>query len=254
MFLLSPSEKELAKALGEEALISSLPESKGADVLSYTKQGLLGIQRKSVPHDFIASISDGRLARETSLLKECKFRLLLLEGRLRYFPNGHLAVDRKSPSRFTRKQIKGVLFDVKFIKDVDYDYTENVEDTVSYIHSITSFMNESKHLGPFRRPSARGNWYIPSAKDIHLWVLQSFSGIGPATADKIIEHFGGRIPIRWTCTVDELGKVSGLGRKKAEEVYSYLPPGARGAVKVTEVADEFAEMRRRLGGNVDCRR
>jgi ERCC4-type nuclease len=219
---------------------------KGADVLAYTKQGLLGVQRKSVPHDFLASISDGRMVRETSLLpKECKFPLLLLEGRFRYYPDGHLSVDRHTPSRYTRGQIRGMLFDIQYIKGVPYDYTENTGDTVSYIRSLVDFMNQGKHLGMFRRPHAEGSWYVPSSKDVQLWVLQSFQGVGPATADKILKHFG-EIPLKWTCTLEELCQVPTLTKNKAKEIYSYLPPGVQNIAKSTEVVDEFNELRRRL--------
>lgn len=253
VFLLSPSEKELIKAFGGDGIVSPLPESKGADVLVYTKQGLLGIQRKSVPHDFLASISDGRMVRETSLLpKECKFSLLLLEGRFRYYPDGHLSIDRHAPSRYTRSQIRGMLFDIWHIKSVPYDYTENTGDTASYIRSLVDFMNENKHLGMFRRPHAEGSWYVPSARDVHLWILQSFQGIGPSTAAKIIEHFGSEIPIRWTCTIDELKSVPGLSRKKAEELYSYLPPGTHVATVAAkeDAISVFDGLRRRLRGGL----
>ena len=51
--LLSPTENDLSKAMGDSAITSSLPEERGADILLFTKQGVIGIQRKKVPHDFI---------------------------------------------------------------------------------------------------------------------------------------------------------------------------------------------------------
>ena len=222
MYLLSPSESDLSKLYGKRAITSSLPESKGADILAYTRQGLLGIQRKAVPHDFISSVDDGRLVREMMLLsKQCKFSLLLLEGKLKYWPDGHLYISRKIISRFTRRQVRGILLDVKFIKGVDYDFTEDTEDTVSYIDALVDYINQEKHLGLFRRPTARGNWYVPSSKEMHLWILQSFGGIGPTTAERIIEQFGD-IPMKWTCTPEELSKVPMVSKAKAKEIYSIL--------------------------------
>ena len=222
-FLVSPTDNELAFALGKDAIISSLPEEKGADVLVYSKQGLMGIQRKAVPHDFISSITDGRMTRLTSLLaKNCPFRLLICEGKFRYFPDGHLVLSDRKSSRFTKGQIRGMLLDIKFVKGVDYDFTENLEDTARYIKTLAEFMNREKHLGLFVRPSAKGTWQTPTSRDIDLWLLQSFPGIGPTTAENIIQACGGKVPLGWTCTYKQLLSVRGLGRKRAGELWKYL--------------------------------
>lgn len=242
--LLSPTETALRQCLGDRAITSSLPEEKGADILLYTKQGLCGIQRKEVPHDFISSIIDGRIARETALLKKhCRFRLLLCEGRFRYFPSGHLAVDRKVPSKFTKKQVRGMLFGIKYIQGVEVDYTDNIEDTALYISWLAEYMNQEKHLAIFTRPSAKGTWYVPTAKDIELWLLQSFPGIGPAMADNIVKHFGGKLPLAWTCTLNELCSVPRLTSKRAREMWQVLT----GEVVEQASSDPFSELRRTLG-------
>lgn len=242
--LLSPTEKTLRQCLGDRAITSLLPEEKGADVLIYTKQGLCGIQRKEIPHDFIASFTDGRMARETALLKKhCRYRLLLCEGRFRYFPSGHLAVDRKVPSRFTRRQVRGMLFDVRYIQGVEVDYTDNVEDTALYIAWLAEYMSKGKHLGLFSRPSAAGTWGVPTAKDIELWLLQSFPGIGPAIADNIIRHFGGKLPLTWTCTLDELCSVPRLTPKRAREMWPVLT----GEVVEHAELSQFDRLRKMLG-------
>lgn len=249
--LLSPSEVALAKAFGDKAVVSSLPEEKGADVLIYTKYGLLGLQRKEVPHDFVASFTDGRMARELSLLsKSCMFTRVVGEGRFRYWPDGtvDMGMDgrgKRIPTRFTRAHIKGMIHDIEFVRGVMVDWTESVEDTVEYIRSITGFLSRSAHTGLFSRPSAKGTWYVPTAKDIDLWVLQSFPGIGPSIADNIIQHFGGSVPLKWDCTLEELMQVPKLGPKKAKELWESLPmPGSR--VHVPTDMPGFSNLRRLL--------
>lgn len=238
--LASPSEpKEIVEPL--EAIASPLCEDRGADYLLYTKQGLVGLQRKQVPHDFVSSFTDGRMARETSLLAEyCKFSWVICEGRFRFFPDGRLAVDRKEPSRFTRKQIYGMLFDIKLVKGIDILYTDDPEDTIGCIRALVDFMSREKHLGLYTRPSAKGAWYVPTTKDIDLWLLQSFEGVGPAVADSIISHFGGRVPLRWSCTLRDLIEVPKLRPKVAKALWDSLPH--------EEVVQEsiFDSMRRKL--------
>ena len=246
-FLLSPSEtgrkgeKGLLQLLGDDAIVSSIPEQKGADILIYSKAGLYGAQRKEIPHDFIASLSDGRLAKETSLLpKECDIYELKCEGRFRYWPNGRLAMDRKSPANYTRRQIRGILFNIKYIKGVPVEYTEDVEDTANYLRWMYDLLNKEKHFGLFTRPSVKGTWYVPTSKELQSWILQSWNGIGPATADAIIEHFG-RVPLRWTCTVDELARVKNISKQKALEMIKSL--------EGTDQSNGFDEIRKRIKGS-----
>lgn len=228
--LLSPSEVALAGKLKDGAIISPLPEQKGADILVYTNQGLIGLQRKEVPNDFISSFTDGRMARATSLLvASCKFTRIIAEGgKFKYWPDGRLVTGRidpktkkPEPSRFTRSHVRGMIFDIEFIKGIVIDWTDNLDDTVSYIRALPEFINRNKHLGLYTRPSAQGTWYVPTAKDVQLWLLQSFPGVGPAIADKIVERFDG-VPLVWTCTLDELMSVPRLSKERAKEMYGAL--------------------------------
>lgn len=243
--LLSPTEKDLSKAMGDSAITSSLPEERGADVLLFTKQGVIGIQRKKVPHDFISSIEDGRMARSTSLLqKSCDFRILLCEGRFRYYPDGRLDLGPRVPSRYTIKHLRGMLFDIRFIKNVEVDYTDDIRDTVLYIRSIEEFFSTEKHLGLFRRPGAKGTWGAPTTEDIDLWLLQSFQGIGVTLAGNIVKRFDGKTPIQWSCTLEELRSVPGLGKKRAEALWASLPhPGVEAEV---DTSSRFESLRRGL--------
>jgi len=244
--LISPSEVKLAEKLKDSAIVSPLPEEKGADILTYTKQGLLGIQLKEIPNDFLSSITDGRLARETSLLpKSCKFSLLLLRGRFKYWPDGRVAIGRKEPSRFTKAQVLGMLFDVRYVKDVEYDYVEDMDDVVFYLKALTNWLNSGKHFGLFTRPGGqKGTWIIPTAKETHSWVLQGFNGIGPALADSIIGHFG-QIPLTWTCSLEELMKVPRLSGKRARILWESL---SGTSAPISGELDEFEGLRRKLTG------
>lgn len=245
-YLTSPSEVKLAEKLKDSAVVSPLPEEKGADILAYTKQGLLGVQLKEIPNDFLASITDGRLARETSLLpKSCKFSLLLLRGQFKYWPDGRVAIGRKEPSRFTKAQIHGILFDVRYVKGIDFDYVEDMDEVVFYLRALTNWLNSGKHLSLFSRPGGqKGTWIIPSAEETHSWILQGFEGIGPALADSIIERFG-RIPLAWTCSLEELIKVPRLSAKRAKIIWKSLSGAGE---HVSEGLSEFDRLRRKLRG------
>ncbi len=221
--LLSPSEVKLKKAFREEALTSALCEEKGADVLIYSDNGLLGLQRKHVPGDFISSMTtDGRFAKSLPLLAAgCTFSRVVCEGVFKYWPDGSLFLGmtkdgKRIPSHYDRDHIHGMLNDIEFMYGIQIRYTESIDDTVRYIRSLQRFLDAKKHVGLFTRPKAQGKWGVPTTKDIRLWLLQSFQGIGVQTANKIINHFGDA-PIRWTCTPQELANVCHVQIKYAEE-------------------------------------
>jgi len=258
-FLLSPSEEKLAEKLGDEAVNSALPESKGADILLYTDAGLFGWQRKQIPHDFITSVTDGRFARLLPLLtKSCVFYRLINEGEFKYWPNqtiflGKARDGKQIPSKFTKGHVRGILNDIDIIWNVPVRWTEDIDDTVDYLRSVRDFMSAKKHVGLFTRPKVRGKWYVPSVDEVQLWLLQGFGGVGPATADKVIRHFG-RIPLKWTCTVDELTEVDGVTRKQAQElidVLSAIPKHSVGRGEQTESTFGFERLfdnlRNRIG-------
>jgi len=245
-FLLSPSEVRLSELLGDRAIVSNIPEQRGADVLFFTKRGSVGVQLKEVPNDFLASITDGRLAKETSLLSSCDFRLLLLRGRFKYWPDGRISIPgRKEPSRFTEKQIRGLLFDIKYIRGIDHDYVDDYEDAVAYIIHLSQWLDKEAHGALLSRPGGpKGTWAVPSVEELQSWVLQGFEGIGPASADAIIKHFGG-LPLAWTCSFEELASVPRLSRKRAEYLWKFLG-GGQPKLPPTQAPDKLSLIMKRF--------
>lgn len=252
--LLSPSEVSLAKRMTGEIIVSDLPEQKGADILIYSKHGLWGGQRKEVPNDFISSFTDGRMTRATSLLQDsCTFKRMICEGEFKYWPDGtvHLGMNKNRErirTRFNRKNIHGMLNDIEFIKDIMIRWTDDIDDTVAYIRSVVHFLEVDKHLGLYTRPSAKGVWFVPSGMDVQLWLLQSFPGIGPSTADKIVKRFGGKVPLEWTCSQDELASVEGLSKKRASEMWNALSFMSKLSVSPSSASEStIDELRRKIG-------
>ena len=113
--------------------------------------------------------------------------------------------------------------DLQLVHGVIIDWTEDLPDTVLYLKSMRSFLTAEKHTGLFTRPNVKGLWNVPTSKDVELWILQSFPGIGPTTADAIIQYFNGEVPLKWTCTFEELCRVKNVTRSKARELWNYLP-------------------------------
>lgn len=62
----------------------------------------------------------------------------------------------------------------------------------------------------------RGDW-----ESFPVFLLQGFPNIGPTLANSIIEKFG-KAPLSWSCTLDELKSVPGLGERRAEALWRLL--------------------------------
>lgn len=208
-----------------DAIVSSLCEQHGADYMIYSQHGVWGGQRKEVPHDFVSSMIDGRMARETGLLATLDYGEIICEGKFEFFSNGMLVTDPKFPSKYNRKQIRGMLLDIRFSRGIpSVTYTEDEDDTITYIKSLAEYMAGEKHLGLFRRPKVKGGWGIPTERELELWILQSFPGIGPTLANNILEHFG-RLPLIWDATYEQLLRVPDIGVARAKRLWSALGGG-----------------------------
>jgi len=271
-FLTSTTEIELTKALGDDAIMSTLPETKGADILLYSSHGLFGWQRKSLPSDFVSSFTDGRLARAIPLIKEnCVCCRIVCEGKFSYYPDGTLDMGRRKDksmvnTRIKRAHVKNMVNDIEVIHDVKIDWTDDLKDTAFYLRSFRAFIEGNKHFGLFKRPSAKGLWPVPTSRDIDLWLLQSFPGIGPSVADAIINRFGGQIPLKWTCSFDELLSVPRVTQSTARTMWESLPTSSplpanlppknkakqtpsEDALLPTDLSDSIARLRGKLGKN-----
>lgn len=210
--LLSPTEFELAKKV-PDALVSSLPEQKGVDVLIYDDTGFLGIQRKTYPKDLIASVQDGRLQREIPLMLEhLDFGIVMLEGRPRFTEDGVLFDEWNS--RWTRKQLRNLYRSCMYM-GIPVDRTENIDDTVDAIEEWRQWWEKGEHETLTRLPKKKDSWgkYDPSS------ILQAADKIGPKVAKKIYSHFG-RVPLRWDCTIEELMQIDGIGKVSGTKLWN----------------------------------
>lgn len=256
--LLAPSENHLKPLLGNNAIVSPIPEEYGVDILFFAHDATFGFQRKEFPHDFVLSVYDGRLARATSLMRDkCDYATILLEGQERYGNKGYLITNKKMPYHMKYSQVHGVLWTAWATKGVSHEWTNDIYQTAEYIRLFAKYLGEEFHTSLITRPKVKGAWITPSIEEQRLWVLQSFAGIGPANAAKILKHFGGRMPIRWSCDLDDLEKVSGISSGRCREMYEVLngpaakppePLEKQVPTKAGNNQDRISELIRRMKG------
>lgn len=225
--LVSPAEPKSLWELGE---VSSEPEKFGMDFLWSSPMGQVGVQRKEI-HDLVASLGDGRLQREVGQAASLDLAYVVIEGLLQWrkdgtFFGGHWGVRY----RFSRKHLAGLCFSLTS-RGVGVLFTVSTEKTAEHIRWLYDWTLKENHSSLQVRPKPQGEWGTATNHDYAIHLLQGFQGIGPGTAGKLIERFGG-VPLRWTCTFEEMQSVAGIGKKRAEQMFNALarrmcecPPG-----------------------------
>lgn len=210
--------------------LSTLPERFGCDVLwSVQRDGQAewwGVQRKELK-DFIASVLDGRLAKEIGQMKQTAFPLVMIEGEVRFTSEGILIWNQWG-QEVTRQQWMGMQWSLQR-QGVAVQMTRTARDTAMAIASLMSWSAKDRHSSMTRRPSAVGTWGTPTNREFGEHLLMGLPGVGPDLASRIYEQFG-RVPWTWTVTEKELQSVKGIGKGKARQMIDALPSLSNGGI------------------------
>lgn len=213
--LVAPSEPRTIKTLGKS---SSVPEKWGADILFPAGGGLVGVQRKELS-DLIASVQDGRLAKEVGQLQQVGRAVLIVEGRPKWSSDGVLLRDYGFP--WTRQAHRNLMYSVQS-HGIWVEQTDDANDTVAAVLNLHEYLRKPKHHGLVRRPGPVSPWGKASNKEWLVHFLQGLEGVGPELAENLVAHFGGRSPIEWRVGEDELKQVKGVGPKRAKSMVEAL--------------------------------
>lgn len=224
MFLVSPTDRELLQILSAKssAISHSMCESYGADVLAVIEgRGHLAIQRKQFPDDFIASIEDGRMAREIALLQYAEFPVLIAEGWAEFTSEGHLMLQHGG--RWTKQALRNTMRSMYKIHGIAVERTDNINDTADAVIELEAYFGKEIHKSLLTRPKRvmQDTWGLSNKRDFARFFLQGFPGVGSALAEQIFDHFG-KIPLRWDADEDELKEVYGIGEKRAKVLWEML--------------------------------
>jgi len=220
--LISPTEpQQLRQQLDDIGSTSSEPERHGCDFLVLAGKHRIGIQRKQFPNDLLNSLDDGRLYQQLQMMGGLKQVLLVLEGYGEWTSDGVLLGD--SWSRLTLHQLHGLFFTLMFEFGVPVLWVRGLTETADLIRSLEKWVKKGKHTSLKRRPGpTRNSWGKVGDQGFGLHVLQSFPGIGPDMAKKMLDANGGMVPMTWTMTYEEMLAIDGIGKKTAERLQEAL--------------------------------
>jgi ERCC4-type nuclease len=215
--LISPAEPHIFYTLGK---VSSLPETYGADFLIHSPHlGLVGVQRKTIP-DLVASIQDGRVARELIDQKRLGHAVWLIEGRPSWNSDDELMSVR---TRYTRHQHLSVMLSL-CLEGSWMISSEGTADSMRLLSDLNAWVMKEEHLSLKRRPGPTVPLGSLDPSDWQTHLLMGFPGLGYKTARAILNHFG-RSPLILDPTLN-LTDVPGVGAKTVARMVKMLGGGS----------------------------
>jgi ERCC4-type nuclease len=165
----------------------------------------VAIERKTVP-DFVQSIFDRRLFRQTQLLCTTFLHpIWLLE-------------ESEIPAREIHPQAyRGALLYLSVLNHIPIVHSRNAGDTVELIYAILQAVYQAPDRNFTLHPKKR----TTSLDLTQRYVLETLPGIGPHLADELLKRFGSLQAI-CSAQTDELMHISGIGRARAARIHEIL--------------------------------
>lgn len=204
---ISPTEPLPLRDIGKTSM---RPEYYGCDVLIHGLHSTLGVQRKTVS-DLLASLDDGRLAEQLTLMGALDHRIIVVEGPL-HWVDGKLHTDGWGSS-ISRKGLDRVLMSVRST-GCHVEYTRSLEQTIEWVQVMGEWADAEHHstLQPVSQ-RVRGSWGERNARHYQIQMLTAMPGIGAGLASRIIDTVGFPLAL-----VRDLSGVRGLGAKKISDI------------------------------------
>src|SRR5262245_13690536 len=134
MLLISPTEPAALREIGK---VSTIPEKWGCDFLFPSGGCWYGIQRKEIK-DLVASMQDGRLAKEIHQMLRCERGMLIVEGKVQFTLDGVL-MGKDYGQTITKAAYQGILWSVQS-KGISICTTDSLSDTQSTIETYVRYI------------------------------------------------------------------------------------------------------------------
>ncbi len=162
------------------------------------------IERKTA-NDFALSVLSGRLFRQCSKLRSSgKVCLIIIEGNL--FETSH---------DISNEALKGALLSVMARWQIPVFTVKDKEETAHAILRVGMQNMKTESHFTMRLKGGRKD------HGKHVYFLRSIPSVGPQLAKRLLQSFGSIVEII-NATEKELASVEGIGKQKAEKLYTFF--------------------------------
>ncbi len=164
----------------------------------------IAIERKT-NKDFVNSIIDGRLFKQVhELIKNYELPVLLLEG-----------CDLYNVRNIHPNAVRGAISSITIKYGIPIIYSQNEEDSVEYIVRLALREHEKEDVETI----LRGHKKVLTFEERQIYVLMGLPYISEKLAMRLLEKFK-TIKNIANATIEELTEIKGIGKEKAEKIYS----------------------------------
>jgi len=208
----------LRKHFGSDRIVvtGALPVDFGFYVKDEQRLG----ERKIVPDDFLASVSDGRLKAQAAILAANR-GFLLLEGKFRYNSDGQV-VSGSRVRNYNIFQVTGLLMTIEEA-GIKVLWSDGPAQTPLVLHEAYSWFSRggsSSFMEARPRPVSELGWGTPTTREKILWAFQGL-GIGPKTARQAWEK-AGTLRKFIEMSAEERKAIPGMGPVRSRKVDEIL--------------------------------
>ena len=221
--IVSSNERpEIKEAIRKVA--DTIEQQQDFDFLLYTKQGRIPRERKVFPEDFIASVGDGRFAKECAAMREVsKFSGVIAEGKPRYSQQGKLWVNHIE-SRWTRPAIRNLIRSLRYVEGCDVEWSEDVDETAQLLVETQKYFDAEYHYSLRTRSGIVSSWLTPTYEERLIRFYSGLPGISTTIATKMVPYFPTSMKLH-SATFEQLLEVSPIGKKRAERIIVFIHEG-----------------------------
>jgi Fanconi anemia group M protein len=160
------------------------------------------IERKTV-QDFISSMINHRLINQIEELKQYENKLLIIEG------ISEQELYREENTNINPNAIRGFLLSILLSHKIPLIFSKNSEDTAKFINVLSKSKNKEINLNAKKKTLNK--------KEQLQFIIESFPGIGPKKAKKLLEKFGS-IQNIITASTEDLKDILGVQAENIREI------------------------------------
>jgi len=205
----------------KDLFVDSIEVPMNFDMKLYTESGTVGMERKKVPSDLLASVEDGRLRREIIAMKaECDHRMVILHGVMKFDKHGML-MSGKRQLRWSRTGIRNLIRTMEWMEGCFVENAVNDDDLVALVLTLQDYLDKQKHYSLKGRPGVQKSWLVPTKDEKYIHFYDGLPGIAPVRARMLLQAFPHPLDL-FQANIEQISDIRGFGKPIATGIYNFL--------------------------------